>query len=134
MMASMTSGRRSKADRKAQITGAWSKATADKQIKNFGPIGDLPGCSGFGVGGKGGALIVLPTLREDAPEDVQLAYYGRVIANGTGRCPRCAAVASVETGQMSHENECEVGSFEDLADKWCDPIGLATAEAIARGR
>lgn len=54
-----------------------------------------PGYAAWRVGGEGGPVTALPALAPSAPLDVRRRYLARVVANGSGRCPLCSAVAGI---------------------------------------
>jgi len=81
-------------------------AAADRSTRSAPPgawpllelLTDAPAPPGWAVwraGGPGGSLTALPTLLPTAPIGVRWRYLARVVANTTGRCPLCSAVAGV---------------------------------------
>jgi hypothetical protein len=81
-------------------------ACADRSARSAPPGGwpllellaDAPAPPGWAVwraGGPGGGLTALPALLPSAPFGVRWRYLARVVANTTGRCPLCSAVARI---------------------------------------
>lgn len=86
----------------------------------------------------GEVLVLMPRLLPRAPQRVRRLYRDRVIANATGRCPRCFAVADVAGTQMEHETACPVGAEgERDMGRWLAEVGqrqLALARMALRDR
>lgn len=111
-------------DRRGKIVKAMSSAVGHKPERIF----DMPLPPGIAAYSVASVLLVMPALLPNAPQSVRRAYRDRIIANATGRCPKCDAVAdSEDMSSMSHEHGCPVSS---IPDRWLDPDGLA---AIALG-
>jgi hypothetical protein len=91
------------ADLRARLAAAWERAHAVQAAEVLPLVEHLadapapPGWSVWRVGGEGGPVTALPALAAGpaAPMDVQRRYLARVLANCSGRCPSCGAVANL---------------------------------------
>jgi hypothetical protein len=109
-----------RADRRAKIVKAMHDATGQKPERIWDPPWP-PGIAAYRVAG---VLCVMPELLPKAPASIRRAYRDRIVANATGRCPRCGAVAdSDDLSSMRHEHGCPV-SDAGLA-RWISPEGQA---------
>jgi hypothetical protein len=107
-------------DRRAQVVNAMSSAEGQKPERIWDPPLP-PGIAAYSVGS---VLVVAPALRPGAPASVRRAYRDRIIANATGRCPRCDAVSdSEDMSTMAHEEDCPVS--DAALSRWLDPEGHA---------
>lgn len=87
------------ADTRAALVLLWDGVLAPPgHWPRLDRMADAPAPPGWAVwraGGEGGPLTALPDLLPSAPLDVRGRYLARVVANTTGRCPMCPAVASI---------------------------------------
>lgn len=87
------------ADDRARVVALWDRVhpTPDEwpgvTLLDGGPVPE--GFSAWRVGDDDGIVTVLPTLLPSAPMDFRRRYFARVIANGSGECPLCGAVAGL---------------------------------------
>lgn len=117
------------ADERARHAQGRDRAARNPAITNLGPISDMPGWTAHVVGGRGGVLVVLPTLLPGAPASLQRRVRDRILTNATGRCPRCGEVAQepekapgggMGTEGLAHADDCRV--LITPADvRWFDP-------------
>lgn len=111
------------ADLRARLAALWDRAhPGSAPPDQWPPITRLvtgdgldrvpPGFAAWAVGrwpndpdtapAEGRHVIVLPELDPAAPYEVHRRYMARVIADGTGRCPMCAAVAGIVGPDPEH--------------------------------
>lgn len=83
-------------DAKARLAAAQSSAAAMPLVALLGipPAGTPPHMSAWAVGPFGGPrqVVVVPTLKPEAPPEVVERVVARVLAIGTGRCPLCGGI------------------------------------------
>lgn len=105
---------------KAAVANAAEALGANPPVRPLGPAA-LPGYVAWLVGPEqGGVLVVMPGLRPSAPASLRRRYRARIIANATGRCPRCSAtsgVSSTHRAQMAHEADC-TATFGARDERW----------------
>lgn len=120
--------RRNWADRKANLTLIREQAQTSHRITPRGPAPTMPGFSLIQIGP---VIVVLPTLLDSAPEEVQSRYYARAISNATGRCPICTEVASsgLDRAEITHDNDCPVLAVPGDTS-WFDPRHLETVKTL----
>lgn len=109
------------------------KATRSGVIRRLAPPENMPGFALWQVGEAGGVMVCLPDLVNPTPEITHL-YMDRILANATGRCPRCEAVASDPTSSapgillhhagVVHRSGCPTLKLELESRQWFDPRAL----------
>lgn len=81
------------ADTRGRLAAGLSSACApDTALEQ---LDDAPTPPGWVMWRMGRSSTVLPELADDAPALVRLRYVARVVANCTGTCPLCEAVAGL---------------------------------------
>ena len=102
------------ADIKATVTAQWARAAGSDRPGHAADatpdpapliehLVDAPAPPGFSVWSvNSSAPIVLPTLALDAPIEIRLRYFARLLALATGTCPLCGAVATLGPTDPEH--------------------------------
>ena len=131
----MSSGsRRKKAGRFAERRGqrTHGRDAAARQFEAMPAIvGDkLDELPGFTMWRIGPSAVVMPTLHEDAPQEVIAVYGERIVASATGTCRVCGGVVTdhrkgVVQAEVFHDSDCPVTLMEGV-EEWLDPRALAT--------
>jgi hypothetical protein len=84
------------AETRARLAAMWDSVHPPLMVER---LTDAPLAAGFTAwrvsGPDGSSTVVLPSLDPKAPFEVHRRYLSRVIANATGCCPLCSAVAEV---------------------------------------
>ncbi|CCH77142.1 hypothetical protein BN12_1680008 [Nostocoides japonicum T1-X7] len=98
------------ADLKGTLTGLWERAHASAPTGSWPTVTRLAGpdvprhMTAWAVGrwsdepddDRPRQIIVTPSLKPDAPASVRRRLLARVIADGSGECPLCSAVAGLD--------------------------------------
>jgi hypothetical protein len=97
-----------RADQKARIAAGHASARRHP----VPVVGELP-ASGWQLYKLGDVIVGMPKLQTTAPARVRRSYRDRLIANATGQCPRCEAIAGdpVEDAALApfpHHQDCPV--------------------------
>jgi hypothetical protein len=112
------------ADVRARLVAGWESASnSDQTIEQVDDPRVPPGWSMWRLGF---SATVLPALVAHAPRGIHLRYRLRVLADLTGRCHACGAVASIDLA-MAHEDGCPT-QFSETDRGWFDPRAVAPHE------
>ncbi|MGP6172058.1 hypothetical protein ACTU6V_12730 [Microbacterium sp. A204] len=114
---------------KAAAVAAWE----ENQGRSIDDLTErrIPG--GISIWTLGASVCVTESLSDDAPARYIEIIRQRVLANLSGRCPECTAVAGVAAqgrGAMRHADHCPVGRPPAALAAYLDPAGTAHLLAV----
>jgi hypothetical protein len=120
------------ADIKARAAAARAAATRDPTPHMVGHPADTPGCTAWSVGNPRGVMVLMPTLLPGAPASLRRRYRDRIVANATGRCPRCGETSGIDaapaervaSGTLKHADNCPLLLDRPSDGQWIDQTGI----------
>ncbi|MFB8386799.1 hypothetical protein ACFC3F_06625 [Microbacterium sp. NPDC055910] len=112
----------------ARLKAATSNAFEANRSATVDDLVEVRHEGGISIWSLGPVACVIETLTEDAPGIYTAIMRRRVLANLTGHCPGCGAVAGVtheSRGELIHATRCIVGHPPRRMTAYLDPAATA---------